>query len=265
MELADRITVVTGGASGIGRALCERFAAEGARAVVVVDRDADQAAAVAERLGPTASSLSADVSVEADVAAAIERVEDEIGPIDLCASNAGLGGGGGIDTPDDVWDALWSVNVMAHVYAARALIPRMTARGGGYLLQTASAAGLLTNLGNAPYSVTKHGAVAFAEWVAITHGDAGIKVSCLCPMGVDTPMLRAGAGDLAGEAASTQGVITPERVAEVVVAGLRDERFLILPHPEVADYEVRRASGRDRWLAGMRKLHAALAARLPND
>jgi NAD(P)-dependent dehydrogenase (short-subunit alcohol dehydrogenase family) len=265
MELADRIFVVTGGASGIGRALCERFVAEGARAVVVVDREGDAAVGVADDLGPTATPLAADVGIEADVAAAVDRIEDEIGPIDLFASNAGLGGGGGLEADDDVWASLWTVNVMAHVYAARALVPRMVTRGGGYLLNTASAAGLLTNVGNAPYSVTKHAAVALAEWIAITHGDEGIKVSCLCPMGVDTPMLRAGAQDLGGEAASTQGVITPERVADAVVAGLRDERFLILPHTEVADYERRRAASRDRWLSGMRRLRASLTASHRND
>jgi NAD(P)-dependent dehydrogenase (short-subunit alcohol dehydrogenase family) len=275
MELTDRIVVVTGGASGIGRALCERFAAAGARTVVVVDRDADGATRVAEGLDGRGRAQSADVGVEADVEALIEKTEDEVGPIDLFASNAGIAGGGSIDADDDVWAACWSVNVMAHVYAARAMIPRMIERGGGYLLSTASAAGLLTNLGNAPYSVTKHAAVGLAEWIAITYGDRGIKVSCLCPMGVDTPMLRAGAGSsqagaadgagLAADAAATQGVVTPERVADVVVEGLRDERFLILPHTEVADYERRRAGSRDRWLAGMRRLQASLVAGHESD
>jgi NAD(P)-dependent dehydrogenase (short-subunit alcohol dehydrogenase family) len=269
MDLSDRIVVVTGGASGIGRAMCERFAAAGARAVVVVDRDAEGATRVADGLRERGVALSADVGVEADVQAVVERTEDEVGPIDLFASNAGLVGGGGVDADDDVWSSLWSVNVMAHVYAARAVIPRMVERGGGYLLATASAAGLLTNLGNAPYSVTKHAAVALAEWIAISYGDQGIKVSCLCPMGVETPMLRTGAPAsseagpelrLAAAAASTQGVITPERVADAVVDGLRDERFLILPHTEVADYERRRAGARDRWLAGMRRLRASLLA-----
>jgi NAD(P)-dependent dehydrogenase (short-subunit alcohol dehydrogenase family) len=261
MELTDRIVVVTGGASGIGRALCERFAAAGARAVVVVDRDAEGATRVADSLDGRGRAQSADVSVEADVQALVGRTEEEVGPIDLFASNAGLVGGGGVDADDEVWSDLWSVNVMAHVYAARALIPRMVQRGGGYLLATASAAGLLTNLGNAPYSVTKHAAVGLAEWLAITYGDQGIKVSCLCPMGVDTPMLRGGAGSgLAADAATTQGVVTPERVADVVVEGLRDERFLILPHTEVADYERRRAGSRDRWLSGMRRLQASLVA-----
>jgi NAD(P)-dependent dehydrogenase (short-subunit alcohol dehydrogenase family) len=264
MDLRDRICVVTGGASGIGRALCERFVAEGARRVVVVDRDADGAAATAARLGDRGLALSADVSVEADVAAVVERTEDEVGPIDLFASNAGVLGFGGIEVPDDVWSRVWAVNVLAHVYAARAVVPRMLARGGGYLLSTASAAGLLSQPGDAPYSVTKHAAVALAEWLAITYGDAGIVVSCLCPMAVDTPLFHGGAEDVdaavsAGAgAAAVAGVLEPEAVAEAVVAGIRDERFLILPHPEVATFEQRRAADRDRWLAGMRRLTSSL-------
>lgn len=259
MELADRIAVVTGGASGIGAALCRRFLAEGARAVVVADRDGDQAAKVAGDLGERARAISADVGVEADVEALVDRTEGEVGPIDLFASNAGLAGGGGIGASDEVWEALWQVNVMAHVFAARAVIPRMLERSGGYLLSTASAAGLLTNLGNAPYSVTKHATVALAEWLSITYGDAGVGVSCLCPMGVDTPMLRGTPGELAGRSASTQGVISPAEVADAVIEGLRDERFLIVPHPEVIDFEQRRTADRDRWLAGMRRLQATLS------
>jgi NAD(P)-dependent dehydrogenase (short-subunit alcohol dehydrogenase family) len=272
MELRDRICVVTGGASGIGRALCRRFAAEGARAVVVVDRDADGALATAGSIGERATALTADVTVEADIEAVVDRTEDDIGPVDLFASNAGILGYGGIEATDETWSLVWSVNVMAHLYAARAVVPRMLERGGGYLLSTASAAGLLSQPGDAPYSVTKHAAVALAEWLAITYGDRGIGVSCLCPMAVDTPLLggtdEAGdAGDEAGPAvaagagaAAVRGILSPERVAEVTVEGLRDERFLILPHPEVATFEQRRAADRDRWLAGMRRLSAALAA-----
>ena len=272
MELRDRICVVTGGASGIGRALCRRFAAEGARAVVVVDRDADGALATAGSIGEQATALTADVTVEADIEAVVDRTEDDIGPVDLFASNAGILGYGGIEATDETWSLVWSVNVMAHLYAARAVVPRMLERGGGYLLSTASAAGLLSQPGDAPYSVTKHAAVALAEWLAITYGDRGIGVSCLCPMAVDTPLLggtdEAGdAGDEAGPAvaagagaAAVRGILSPERVAEVTVEGLRDERFLILPHPEVATFEQRRAADRDRWLAGMRRLSAALAA-----
>jgi NAD(P)-dependent dehydrogenase (short-subunit alcohol dehydrogenase family) len=271
MELRDRICVVTGGASGIGQALCQRFAAEGARAVVVVDRDADGALATADALGARGTALTADVTVEADIEAVVERTEAEIGPIDLFASNAGILGFGGIETPDSVWESVWSVNVLAHLYAARAMVPLMLERGGGYLLSTASAAGLLSQPGDAPYSVTKHAAVAFAEWLAITYGDLGIKVSCLCPMAVDTAMLRGGAGSaIEGaedptarpetQAAAVAGILAPERVADAVVAGIRDERFLILPHPAVATFEQRRAADRDRWLAGMRRLSALLAS-----
>jgi NAD(P)-dependent dehydrogenase (short-subunit alcohol dehydrogenase family) len=271
MELRDRVCVVTGGASGIGQALCQRFAAEGAHTVVVVDRDADGALATADGLGSRGTALTADVTVEADVEAVVERTEDEIGPIDLFASNAGILGFGGIEAPDTVWESVWSVNLLAHLYAARAMVPLMLERGGGYLLSTASAAGLLSQPGDAPYSVTKHAAVALAEWLAITYGDRGIKVSCICPMAVDTAMLRGGArGPVEGvegtgappetQAAAVAGVVSAERVAEAVVAGIRDERFLILPHPDVATYEQRRAADRDRWLAGMRRLSADLAS-----
>src|SRR5918994_3457347 len=268
MELRDRICVVTGGASGIGQALCQRFAAEGARAIVVVDRDADGALATASALGTRAVARTADVTVEADVEAMVERTEDEIGPIDLFASKAGILGFGGIEASDTVWSDVWSVNVLAHLYAARAVIPLMLERGGGYLLSTASAAGLLSQPGDAPYTVTKHAAVALAEWLAITYGDQGIKVSCVCPMAVDTAMLRGGEAAIAvggpgpaapaAQAASVQGVLAPDQVAAAVVEGIRDERFLILPPPEVATFEQRRAADRDRWLAGMRRLGATL-------
>jgi NAD(P)-dependent dehydrogenase (short-subunit alcohol dehydrogenase family) len=272
MELRDRICVVTGGASGIGQALCQRFAAEGAKTVVVVDRDADGALATADALGSRGTALTADVTVEADIEAVVERTEAEIGPIDLFASNAGILGFGGIEAPDSVWESVWAVNVLAHLYAARAMVPLMLERGGGYLLSTASAAGLLSQPGDAPYSVTKHAAVAFAEWLAITYGDLGIKVSCVCPMAVDTAMLRGGAGsaiednELADatraetQAAAVAGILSPDRVADSVVAGIRDERFLILPHPDVATFEQRRAGDRDRWLAGMRRLSADLVS-----
>jgi NAD(P)-dependent dehydrogenase (short-subunit alcohol dehydrogenase family) len=254
MELAERICVVTGGASGIGRALCLRFAAEGARAVVVVDRDADGALATAEQIGDRGVALTADVTVEADIEAVIDRTEDEIGPIDLFASNAGILSGQGIEASDETWRLVGLVNVMAHVFAARALVPRMIERGGGYLLNTASAAGLLSQPGDAAYSVTKHAAVGLAEWLAITYGDQGIKVSCLCPMAVATAMIGLGGDSAAAGAAAVQGVLQADEVADVVVEGLRDERFLILPHPQVAVYEQRRTADRDRWLAGMRRL-----------
>ena len=251
MELADKVVVVTGGASGIGRALAQRFAAEGARGIVVSDRDADGAATVAAGIGEErALAVTTDVSVEGDVQELVRRSEERFGPVDLFCSNAGIATTGGVEATNDQWQQIWDVNVMAHVYAARAVLPSMLARGEGYLMHTASAAGLLTQIGSAPYAVTKHAAVAFAEWLAITHGDDGITVSCLCPQGVRTNMLGDG-GALLGPTA-----IEPEQVADAVVEGLRTERFLILPHPEVREYFRRKGDDYDRWLAGMRRLQA---------
>jgi NAD(P)-dependent dehydrogenase (short-subunit alcohol dehydrogenase family) len=268
MELRGKVAVVTGGASGIGSALCTRFAEEGARAVVVADLDEDGAQRVAgraERAGVGSLALRTDVTVEADVVSLVARAEERFGPVDLFCSNAGTALPGGAEAPDDLWQRSWAVHVMAHVYAARALLPGMLARGEGYLLNTASAAGLLTNLGTAPYSVTKHAAVALAEWLSITHGDAGIRVSCLCPQGVRTPMMLGGIGGqerdptIGGSAVLASGaMLEPEEVAAAVVDGIREERFLILPHPEVAEYWLRRASDHERWLAGMRRLQARL-------
>lgn len=247
MEAAGKVIVVTGGASGIGRALCERFAAEGARHVVVADLNGEGAAEVAKRIG--GQSRQVDVGVEADLAALIDRIEGECGPIDLFCSNAGIGVGEGLDEPDEVWNAIWRVNTMSHVWAARRLVPRMAARGGGYLLNTASAAGLLTQIGSVTYAVTKHAAVALAEWIAVTHGRDGIKVSVLCPQAVRTAMTADGPG-----VAAVDGMIEPEQVAEAVIDALREERFLVLPHSEVAQYMRRKASDYDRWLHGMRRL-----------
>lgn len=252
MQLLDKVVVVTGGGNGIGAALASRFAREGARGVVVADLDGGAAAGVAAAIGGRAVAVTTDVSVEADVRRLVATAEEAFGPVDLFCANAGIGVVGGVEVPDDAWQRSWDVNVMAHVYAARALLPGWVGRGEGYLLTTASAAGLLTNLGTAPYSVTKHAAVGLAEWLAITYGDAGVRVSCLCPQGVRTNMLAAsGPG---GEALLGAGAIEPDDVAEAVVRGLAEERFLILPHPEVADYERNRANDRDRWLGGMRKL-----------
>jgi NAD(P)-dependent dehydrogenase (short-subunit alcohol dehydrogenase family) len=258
VELRDKVVIVTGGASGIGAALSRRFAAEGARAVVVADLQADAAQAVADEIGGMA--VSTDVAVEADVRALVERTVEQHGPVDLFCSNAGIAIGGGVEVPDEEWQRIWNINLMAHVYAARAVLPGMLARGEGYLLNTASAAGLLTNLGAAPYAVTKHAAVALAEWLAITHGDAGIKVSVLCPQGVRTPMLLGGA-ELGDDAANMllAGAIEPQQVADAVVEGLRDEAFLILPHPEVLEYLRRKTDDYDRWLTGMRRLQARIA------
>lgn len=248
MRVNDKVVVVTGGASGIGRALAGRFAHEGARHVAVADLDGDGARRAAEEIG--ASHHRCDVSREAEVIALIEAVEAAHGAIDLFCSNAGLGIGRGLDEPDGVWQKIWEVNVMAHVYAARNLIPRMAARGGGYLLNTASAAGLLTQIGSATYAVTKHAAVALAEWIAITHGHEGIKVSVLCPQAVRTAMI---AGNEQG-VASVDGIMEPEQVADAVVAALAEERFLVLPHPQVAEYLKRKTADYDRWLQGMRRL-----------
>ena len=251
MELADKVVVVTGGASGIGRALALRFAAEGARGIAVADRDEAGAQAVADTIGSDrAVAVATDVSVESDVQRLVERTEQTYGPIDLFCSNAGIATGGGVEASLEDWQRTWDVNVMAHVFAARAVLPGMLARGEGYLLNTASAAGLLSQIGSAPYAVTKHAAVALAEWLSITHGDAGIKVSCLCPQGVRTPMLGDG-GALLGP-----GAIEPEQVADAVVAGLRAEEFLILPHPEVREYYRRKGDDPERWLKGMRRLQS---------
>jgi NAD(P)-dependent dehydrogenase (short-subunit alcohol dehydrogenase family) len=218
--------------------------------VVVADIDGVEAWQVANEIGGL--EVTTDVSVEADVFRLVEKATAAYGPIDLFCSNAGVAVRGGIDAPDDEWERIWGVNVKAHVYAARAVVPRMLARGSGYLLQTASAAGLLSQIGSAPYSVTKHAAVAFAEWLSIRYGDTGIGVSCLCPQGVRTRMIE-GANE--GVAAMLlENAVEPEAVADAVIAGLAEERFLILPHPEVADYFRRKADDYDRWLRGMRRL-----------
>ncbi len=260
MELAGRTVVVTGGASGIGEAMCRRFAAEGAAHVVVVDLDADGAERLATELGDRASGVGLDVADQAATRELVERIERDLGPIDLMAMNAGIAAGGDVWEPDDAWERAWQVNVMAHVYAVRAVLPGMLARGEGYLLHTASAAGLLTNIGAAPYSVTKHAVVALAEWLSVTYGDRGIRVSCLCPQFVETPMLDE--FESLGDGALTRFVRgiakSPEDVADEVVEAIRAERFLVLPHPEVADYFRRKADDYDRWLAGMRRLQASL-------
>jgi NAD(P)-dependent dehydrogenase (short-subunit alcohol dehydrogenase family) len=267
VELADRVAVVTGGGGGIGEALCRAFAAEGARAVVVSDIDGAAAervaAAVAADHRARSFGLAVDAGVEADVVELVRRTEDAYGPIDLFCANAGIICIGGVELPDADWERMWRVNVASHLYAARAVLPGMRARGEGYLLHTASAAGLLTQPGSAPYSVTKHAVVALAEWLSITHADAGIRVSCLCPQAVSTAMTGFAAGAVGAEGASTarrDGVLPPEAVAAAVVAGLAAEQFLILPHPEVATYEQRRAGDRERWLRGMRRAQAAMMA-----
>jgi NAD(P)-dependent dehydrogenase (short-subunit alcohol dehydrogenase family) len=259
MELSGRHIVITGAASGIGAAMARRFAAEhpGPRGIVVADLDEGGASQVAADVGGIA--VGADVSEEGAVLALIADATGAYGPIDLFCSNAGIGVVGGPEAGDADWERIWKVNVMAHVWAARALVPVMVERGHGYLLNTASAAGLLTNLGALPYTVTKHAAVALAEWLSITYGSAGLKVSCLCPQGVRTPMLLEGLRLRAGSAVLASGdVMEPAEVAEAVVEGIRLERFLILPHAEVAGYMRRKADDPERWLAGMRRQQASL-------
>jgi len=258
MELRSKVAVVTGGANGIGAALARRFAAEGARAVVVVDRDVEHAEAVAGDIQGVA--FQADVGVEADIVRVVRDTEQRFGRIDLWCSNAGILFIGGVETSNAQWQTIWDVNVMAHVYAARAVLPGMLGRGGGYLLHTASAAGLLSQIGSATYSVTKHAVVALAEWLSITHADQGIKVSVLCPQAVRTNMLGASQD---GSVAGVDGVIEPQQVAQAVVEGLADERFLILPHPQVAEYFRRKATDYDRWLGGMRRLQRRFQDNLP--
>ena len=258
MELKDKIVVITGAAGGIGKAMAARFAQEGTREIVVADINEPGVHASAKELGCIA--MAADVSKEADIVRVIEDTERQVGPIDLFCSNAGIGAGADIQSPDEEWQLSWDVNLMPHVYAARHLVPRMIARGGGYLLNTASAAGLLNQIGGAAYGVTKHAAVGFGEWVAITHGHEGIKVSLLCPQAVRTAMTENEGSATA--AASGDGMMEPEELAEVVVEGLRDERFLILPHPEVLTYMQRKAGDYDRWIGGMNRLAQRLMAAL---
>lgn len=279
MNIQGRIVVVTGGASGIGRALCRAFAAQGAAGVVVSDINGEGAAAVAAELSDTgtkAIGVRTDVSRYGDVQALVAEAESAFGPVDIFCANAGIIVVGGPEASDEDWDRIWSINVKAHIYAARALLPSMLERGEGYIVTTASAAGLLTQLGSAPYSVTKHAAVAFAEWLSITYGDRGVRVSCLCPQGVWTGMTGAPAGGdsavpgappppdgPAGPSgkgtAMSDGILSAETVADAVIAAIGEERFLILPHPEVATYEQRRAGDRERWLRGMRRAQAQSA------
>jgi NAD(P)-dependent dehydrogenase (short-subunit alcohol dehydrogenase family) len=305
VDAAQRVAIVTGGASGIGRSLCLALAGREAAAVVVADIDAAGAARVADEIeagGHRALAVTADVGNAAGAVALIRRAEDAFGRVDLLFSNAGVVVAGGLEIPDEAWSRTWAINVQSHVWLTRAVLPGMLARGEGYLVYTASAAGLLTELGSASYSVTKHAVVALAEWLSITYADQGIRVSCLCPQLVDTNLgatsrrlvpqaaAEAEAASLADEAppepaeslaheapgaqeaaslaqeeslgarhAGLDGVLTPDQVAECVLKVMADERFLILPHPEVATYERRRADDRERWLRGMRRLLTRLS------
>jgi NAD(P)-dependent dehydrogenase (short-subunit alcohol dehydrogenase family) len=254
MELESKVVVVTGGGNGIGKALCEAFAMQGAARIVVADLEAGAAETVAAAIGGEAAAV--DVRDEAQLQSLVRDIEARHGGIDLFCSNAGIIAGDGepwyaSSAPNKTWQAMWEIHVMAHVYAARACLPGMLARGAGYFLNTASAAGLLNQIGDAAYSTTKHAAIGFAEALAITHGDDGIGVSCLCPQAVATRMIGAVEG---GGTAGVDGVLTAEQVAAAVLEGLADERFLILPHGEVETHRQRKASDYDRWLGGMRKL-----------
>ncbi len=271
-----KIAVVTGGGNGIGRAICRRLARDGVK-VVVVDLDKDAADTVAAEIDGI--SYCVDVADEADMLALVDDVEENVGPIDLFASNAGVVFGDGksgsasadgvLTDIEDRWDTSWRINVMAHVYAARALLPRMTARGAGYLVNTVSAAGLLSAIGDSAYSATKHAAIGFAEAVAIRHGDDGIRVSVVCPQAVATRMLDLATGPGAEEnvfgGADLDGIASPEQVADSVVEGVAAGRFMITPHPEVVGYFQNKAADYDRWVGGMRKLRRNLAGAASGD
>jgi len=254
MHLTGKVIVVTGGARGIGRALCQRFAREKPRGLIVADLDVAGARDTAAGCGGI--GIGCDVSVEEDIRKTAAAALEQFGAIDLFCSNAGISIGGGEEVSNTDWQRIWMANMMAHVYAARAVLPAMLACGEGYLLQTVSAAGLLSAIGSAPYSVTKHAALAFAEWLAITYGSRGIRVSALCPQGVRTDMLLQ--SDRAGREMLMAGALDPGEVAEAAVGGIASERFLILPHPEVTEYFRRKASDYDRWLRGMQRLRDSI-------
>jgi NAD(P)-dependent dehydrogenase (short-subunit alcohol dehydrogenase family) len=248
VDLKGKVAVVTGAASGIGRAAALRFAAEGAAGVVVADMNADGLKAVAEETKGLA--VRCDVSREDDIKQLVRAAEERYGPIDVYFSNAGIVVRGGLESPDDVWEKNWKIHVMAHVWAARAVAEKMVLRGGGYFLVTASAAGLLNIVESATYGVSKHGAVAFAEWLSIAYGRKGLRVSCLCPQAVLTGMYT---GD--GGSAGVDGVLTAEQVADAIVKVMAEEKFLILPHPQVLEYLRAKGANYDRWLGGMQKLY----------
>jgi NAD(P)-dependent dehydrogenase (short-subunit alcohol dehydrogenase family) len=251
MDIHGKVAVVTGGASGIGAAIAKRFAAGGARGVVVADLQQARAEAVAAEIGEHALAVRCDVGVEADIQALVAAARARFGAVDVYVSNAGiLGALGGVELPDALWDSMWKIHVMAHVWAARATLPAMVERGEGYFLVTASAAGLLNIVETAPYGVTKHAAVGLAEWLRIAYGRSGIRVSCLCPQSVRTDMTSQGTGS-----AGVDGVLSAEAVAEAVLATLAEERFLCLPHPEVGAYHRKKGEDYDRWLGGMQKMY----------
>ena len=270
MQLGGKVAIVTGGGGGIGGALTRRLAQGGAK-VVVADRDTEAARGVSEQVNAdhpgTTISAGADVADERQIAAIIGQAESAFGPVDMYFANAGITGAMGLDAPEEIWDQTLDVNVRAHIRAARMLVPGWVERGQGYFVSTASAAGLLTQIGSATYAVSKHAAVAFAEWLAITYGEQGVRVSCLCPMGVNTKLLHEGeeSGDPMGSAAtravtSAGDVLEPAEVAETVLAAMEQEHFLILPHPYVLEMYRQKGADYDRWLRGMRRYHRSLLA-----
>lgn len=258
MEIRNKVVVVTGGAMGIGAALCRRFAQEGAAGVVVSDIEEAAATAVAQEIGGIA--VRTDVSVESSVQDLVATAIEYYGRIDIFCSNAGIfGARGGVEVPNEIWQKVWEVNVLAHLYAARAVLPHMLERGEGYLVNTVSAAGLLNQIDGAPYGVSKHAAIGLAEYLSIEYGSKGIRVSCICPQGVRTRMLLGESGE--DDSFLKAGSVSAEHVAETAVRGIEAERFLILPHPEVEEYHRRKGSDYDRWLRGMRRLREQVTSR----
>ncbi|HYM35126.1 MAG TPA: SDR family NAD(P)-dependent oxidoreductase [Steroidobacteraceae bacterium] len=263
MQIRDKVIVVTGGANGIGLALARRFKQEGAKHITIADLDGDKAQAAAKEIGGL--GLKCDVSRESDIQNVVAQTEKVAGPIDLFCSNAGIAVSdpdfeNAASAPDTAWEKNWRIHVMAHVYAARALLPKMIARKQGYFLNTVSAAGLLSQIGSGTYSASKHAAIGFAEHLAITHKDHGIKVSVLCPQAVRTAMLGDSEND-AGKSAAVDGVLTPEQVADAVIQGLQNETFVILPHAQVLGYMQKKTADYNRWIGGMVKLRRTM---LPN-
>lgn len=247
--MKDKVVVVTGGSTGIGKGLCERFVKEGAKGVVIADINMEGAQSVADSIGGFA--IQCDVSREEDIQNVVKQTVEKYGPVDLFCSNAGIASGTDETTSNEMWQKCWEVNVMSHVYAARAVLPSMLERKQGYLLQVASAAGLLTQVGSAPYSLTKHAAVAFAEWLSITYGDSGIAVGCLCPLGVQTQMIE---GETSVAKFLQKDSVSVDVVCDAVMKGIEEESFLILPHPVVLEFFQRKAGEYDRWIKGMRRL-----------
>jgi NAD(P)-dependent dehydrogenase (short-subunit alcohol dehydrogenase family) len=261
VDIADKVVVVTGGGNGIGKALAERFAQEGAKVVAVADLEADSAQAVADAIGGVA--FTCNVRDESQIQAMVTQLESDYGSVDIFCSNAGIIAGDGpswmaTGADNSVWQAMWDIHVMAHVFAARACLPGMIERGSGYFLNTVSAAGLLNQIGDSAYSTTKHAAIGFAESLAITHGDEGIGVSMLCPQAVDTRMIRQLDDSDDGGSAGLDGVLSPAAVAEAAVQGLSEGLFLILPHQEVEEYRQNKAASYGRWIGGMRKLRRTM-------